>query len=536
MAKQASKKAPATPAAALWKELDAHARELAATPLPRLFEKDPARFEKLSFKIPGMLVDFSKNKVTAETVKLLTALARARGLEDKRDDMFDGQKINVTENRAVLHTALRAPKSRKIMVDGKNVVPEVHKTLERMGKFAEAVRHGRWRGHSGKEITDIVNIGIGGSSLGPQFATEALAGFHHMRLKAHFVANVEASDLHQVLQKLSPETTLFIIASKTFTTLETMQNARVTREKVLKHYKGNEKAIEKHFVALSTNVPEAEKFGILPANVFPFWDWVGGRYSVWSAIGLSLMLMIGAEHFGHFLDGARAMDEHFLETPLEKNIPALMGLIGAYHRTALDYPAYAVIPYHSMLKRLPAWLQQVDMESNGKSVDVTGAPVAQPTGPVIFGEPGTDAQHSFFQWVHQGTDTVPLDFIAAVKTPYGTKAQQNMLLANLLAQAEGLMNGRTVPGEPQRFFPGSRPSTTILLDELNPKTLGMLMALYEHRVFVQGVLWNINSFDQFGVELGKVLAKTIEAELNTKAKGKHDGSTAGLMKHIQSKG
>jgi glucose-6-phosphate isomerase len=520
----------------LWQDLQKHAKTLEGVTLPQLFAEDKARFQQLSFHLPGMLVDFSKNKVTGDTLRLLLRFAQERKVENRRHDMFSGAKINNTEGRAVLHAALRAPKDKKITVDGKDVVPDVHHVLERMAHFANAVRHGHWRGHSGKEITDIVNIGIGGSSLGPQFATEAMCGFHHMRLKAHFVANVEASDLQHVLQKLSPETTLFIIASKTFTTQETMQNARVAREKVLKHYNNDEKAVEKHFVALSTNAAEVGKFGILPENMFPFWDWVGGRYSVWSAIGLSVMLMIGPDHFAEFLKGAREMDEHFQTAPLDKNIPVLMALIGLWHRNMLGLPAYAVIPYHSALKRLPAWLQQADMESNGKSVNADGEALEVPTGPVIFGEPGTDAQHSFFQWLHQGTDIVPVDFIAAVRTPYGTKAQQNMLLANLLAQSEALMNGQSIEGQPQRFFPGSRPSTTILLDELNPRTLGMLMALYEHKVFVQGALWGVNSFDQFGVELGKVLAKTLEAELNAKTEGKHDSSTAGLMKYIHDHG
>jgi glucose-6-phosphate isomerase len=539
MAKKSPKKAVKTKASKkpspVWKDLEKHAKALKGTSLPGLFAKDAKRFDKFSFALPGMLVDFSKNKVTPETLRLLVKLAKETGLEKKRDAMFAGQKINVTENRAVLHIALRTPKGKKILVDGKDVMPDVHQTLERMGSFADAVRCGAWKGHSGKEITDIVNIGIGGSSLGPQFATEALKGGHHARLKAHFVANVESSDLHHVLAATNPETTLFIVASKTFTTQETMQNAKVARDAVLAHFGGDESAIAKHFVALSTNIEAASKFGILEGNMFPFWDWVGGRYSVWSAIGLSVMLMVGPEAFGEFLSGAHAMDEHFRTAPLAENIPALMALIGLWHRNAMKYPAYAVIPYHAALKRLPAWLQQTDMESNGKSVDVTGASLKRESGAIIFGEPGTDAQHSFFQWLHQGTDVVPVDFIGTVKTPYGTKAQQNMLLANLLAQTEGLMNGREIKGEPQRFFAGNRPSTTILLDTLTPRTLGMLMALYEHKVFVQGVMWNVNSYDQFGVELGKVLAKTIETELNSGAKGLHDGSTAGLMAYIRAK-
>lgn len=518
----------------LWHDLKKHGAAMEKTSVAGLFAEDPKRFGALSFRLPGMLADFSKNRVTGETLQLLVALARARRLEERRDDMLGGGKINATENRAVLHTALRAPKDKKIMVDGKNVVPDVHRVLDRMAQFAGAVRGGHWRGHGGQEITDIVSIGIGGSSLGPQLAVEALGGYHK-RLKAHFVSNVEASDLHNTLQKLSPETTLFLIASKTFTTAETMQNARIAREKVLKHYNGDEAAIGRHFAALSTNVDEARKFGIAEDNVFPFWDWVGGRWSVWSAIGLSVMLMVGPEHFHEMLSGAREMDEHFRTAPLEENIPALMGLIGLFYRNFMNWPAYAVAPYHSALRRMPAWLQQIDMESNGKCVDLSGAPVDFATGPLAFGEPGTDSQHSFFQWLHQGTDIVPVDFIAAVRTPFGTKAQQNMLLANCLAQSEALMNGQEKPGEPQRFFPGNRPSTTILLDELSPRTLGMLMALYEHRVFVQGAVWGINSFDQFGVELGKVLATKIGGELDAGTIGAHDASTAGLMKYVHEK-
>jgi len=519
----------------IWRDLLTHQRAIAKTPLPRFFEEDKDRFSLLSFRLPGMLVDFSKNHMTPETLRLLLLLAHERKLEFARHDMFSGAKINVTEKRAALHTALRAPKDAKISVDGKNVVPDVHAVLDRMAHFANAVRLGHWRGHSGKEITDIVNIGIGGSSLGPKMAVEALAGYHHMRLKVHFISNVEASELHHVLQNLNPESTLFLVASKTFTTAETMQNAHIARERVVRHF-NDEKAVEKHFAALSTNSEEVQKFGIAPQNMFPFWDWVGGRYSVWSAIGLSVMLSIGPERFAEFLSGAHDMDTHFATAPPDKNIPVIMGLVGLWNRNFMGLPAYACIPYHSGLGRFPAWLQQTDMESNGKQVDKNGDAVDVPTGPLIFGEPGTDSQHSFFQWLHQGTNIVPVDFIAAVKTPFGTKQQQSMLLANCLAQSEALMNGKSAPDAPHRHFPGSRPSTTILLDELSPRTLGMLMALYEHKVFVQGALWGINSFDQFGVELGKELAKTLGAELDAGAAGTHDGSTAGLVKYIQERG
>jgi glucose-6-phosphate isomerase len=511
---------------------------LAAAPKPELktlFAADSGRFGKLSVALPGLLADFSKQPVTDDTLKLLLAFAREQGLEGARDAMLGGAKINTSENRAVLHTALRAAADATITVDGKNIVEDVQETFTRAKKFAENVRNGLWQGYNHKNITDVVNIGIGGSSLGPQLATQALAAFHHPRIQCHFVANVEASDLEGKLKGLSPETTLFIVASKTFTTAETMQNANIARQWVLNHYK-DEAAVEKHFVAASTNTEAVKAFGIAPENMFPFWDWVGGRYSVWSAIGLSVMIMIGADNFRDFLTGAREMDEHFRDAPLEKNIPALMGLIGLWNRNFMGYGAYAVIPYHACLGRLPAFLQQLDMESNGKTVDKTGKAVTVPTGPIIFGEPGTDAQHSFFQWLHQSPDIVPVDFIAAVKTPYGHKEQQVMLLANMLAQSEALMIGRDSSTEPHRHFTGNRPSTTLLLDELTPKTFGMLLALYEHKVFVQGVLWGINSFDQWGVELGKIMAKALEADIKSGAPAPHDGSTLGLLEYIRARG
>ncbi|MBI1214728.1 MAG: glucose-6-phosphate isomerase [Alphaproteobacteria bacterium] len=514
-----------------WQALKNHAQEMQKTHIRDLFAADGARFGKYSLQLPGMLADFSKHRMNAETLDLLCTLAREAGLEERRDAMFAGEKINTSENRAVLHTALRAAKDATVEVDGHNVIPDVQKVLGAMRGFAGDVRHGKWKGFSGEDITDIVNIGIGGSSLGPQLVTQALAEYHHPRLTAHYVANVEASDLARTLQNLSPEKTLFIIASKTFTTAETMQNAHIARAWTMAHYK-DEKCIAKHFVAASTNTDAVIAFGIAPDNMFPFWDWVGGRYSVWSAIGLSVMLMIGADRFEAFLSGARAMDEHFKTAPLEKNAPVLMALLGIWYRNFLDMPAYAVIPYHACLARLPAFLQQLDMESNGKSVTREGKPVAAPTGPMIFGEPGTDAQHSFFQWLHQSPDAVPVDFIAAVKSVYGNKDQQRMLLANFLAQSEALMTGRENKEEPHRNFTGNRPSTTILIDDLSPARLGMLLAMYEHKVFVQGCLWGINSFDQWGVELGKVMAKALEAELKNAAPGTHDGSTLGLMKHI----
>lgn len=512
-----------------WQALTAQAGQ--AKSLKDLFSSDPARFKDLSFTLPGLLVDFSKNLVTPETLDLLVRLAEERDLEKMRDAMFGGEKINTTENRAVLHTALRGDENDPLSVDGQNVTDDVAAVLRRMESFADDVQLGTWRGYNGKEITDIVNIGIGGSSLGPRLVTEALSAFHVPRLQAHFVANVEASDLALKLRHLSPETTLFIVASKTFTTAETMQNAHIARNWLVNHYK-DEQAIARHFVAASTNLEAVKKFGIAPNNMFPFWDWVGGRYSVWSSIGLSVMLMVGREHFSELLQGAREMDAHFRTAPLRQNIPALMGLIGIWYRNFLKMPAYAVIPYHACLGRLPAFLQQLDMESNGKSVTKDGKPVRTATGPIIFGEPGTDAQHSFFQWLHQGTDIVPIDFIAAVKTRFGNADQQAMLLANFLAQSEALMTGKENKAEPHRNFAGNRPSTTILLDELNPRTLGALLALYEHKVFVQGIIWGIDSFDQWGVELGKVMAKTLEAEIKARKSGQHDGSTVGLLAYI----
>jgi glucose-6-phosphate isomerase len=516
---------------AAWQVLEAHRHETTFL-LKSLFAGDKDRFNKFSHHLPGMLVDLSKNLITEKTKGLLLALAEESGLVQARQDLFGGEKINSTEKRAVLHTALRAAADTAISNDGRNVVPDVHATLKNMGRFAEAVRSGKWRGHSGKEITDIVNIGIGGSYLGPQLATEALSGFHHSRLTCHYVSNVEASDLGRVLKKVSPETTLFIIASKTFTTAETMLNARIARDWIINHYKEDRHAVGAHFAAASTNTAAVKDFGIAAENMFPFEDWVGGRYSVWSAIGLSTMIMIGEENFHGLLNGARAMDDHFKNAPLDQNVPVLMAMIGIWYRNFMNYPAYAVIPYNSLLRRLPAYLQQLDMESNGKSVTRKGLPVTAKTGPLVFGEPGTDAQHSFFQWLHQGTDVVPADFIAALKTTYDTPEQRNMLLANFLAQTEALMNGREDNVETHRHYPGNRPTTTILLDVIDPHSIGMLLALYEHKIFVQGIVWSINSFDQWGVELGKILAKPLEDEILKNKPANHDASTLGLLDYI----
>jgi glucose-6-phosphate isomerase len=514
-----------------WQALSALRHQMSPC-LKDMFAADPDRFKKFSITLPGMLVDFSKNIVTDRIRSLLLSLAEESGLARARHDLFKGEKINTTENRSVLHMALRAPPHAHMTVDGRDVTFEVQKILVNMRIFANAVRNGEWRGYGGRQITDIVNIGIGGSVLGPQLATEALSGYHHPRLTCHYVSNVDASDLARVLGKLSPETTLFIIASKTFTTAETMQNARIAREWVLSYYQDNKEPVACHFVAASTNAAAVKEFGIAPANMFPFQDWVGGRYSVWSSIGLSTMIMAGPDNFLKFLAGAYEMDEHFRRTPFEYNLPVMMALTGVWYRNFMNYPAYAVIPYHAVLRRLPAFLQQLDMESNGKSVARDGLAVPVKTSPIVFGEPGTDAQHTFFQWLHQGSDIVPVDFIAAIKTPYDTPEQRTILLANFLAQSEALMVGKKNDAEPHRNFSGNRPSTTILFDELNPRSIGMLLALYEHKVFVQGVVWGINSFDQWGVELGKNMAKTLEKEIVNETPGQHDSSTLGLLNHV----
>ncbi len=516
-----------------WRKL--HAYRDAMTPdLKGLFAADPDRFQKFSITLPGMLADYSKSVITDELKILLTGLAEEADLAAARDALFAGEKVNFTEKRAVLHMALRAPPDAGFTVDGKDVMPGIHETLAKMRAFAQAVRDGEWRGHSGKPITAIVNIGIGGSSLGPQLATEALSGYHHARLTCHFVSNVDGSDLARVLKNLSPETTLFIVASKTFATAETMLNARMAQNWLLSYYQDDRAAVAAHFVAASTNAQAVAAFGIAPENMFPFQDWVGGRYSVWSSIGLSVMVMVGPDYFSDFLAGAHEMDNHFRTAPFQDNLPVMMALIGVWYRNFMHYPAYAVIPYHATLRRLPAFLQQLDMESNGKSVTRDAVAVPVKTGPIIFGEPGTDVQHSFFQWLHQGSDIVPVDFIAAVKTPDNVPEQANMLLANFLAQSEALMTGRD-NADSHRCYKGNRPSTTLLFDALDPRALGRLLAFYEHKIFVQGVLWGINSFDQYGVELGKTLAKALETEIVDKLPGPHDGSTLGLLKYILSR-
>ncbi|MGZ3182431.1 MAG: glucose-6-phosphate isomerase [Telluria sp.] len=526
--------------------LEAHAAEAKEWQLRDLFAQDPQRFERMSLEAAGLFLDYSKNRVAGRTLELLMQLARERGVEQRRDAMFAGQRINTTENRAVLHTALRAPRDQALVVDGQNVTADVHAVLERMRVFSDAVRSGQWLGHTGKPITDIVNIGIGGSDLGPKMVCLALRQYAHPRLRMHFVSNVDGHDMDAALGKVDPETTLFIVASKTFTTAETMMNAQTARRWFLQH--APEEALAKHFVAVSTNREAIVKFGIDPANMFPFWDWVGGRYSVWSAIGLPVALCVGFGYFSDFLAGAHALDEHFRSAQLEQNLPALLAMIGFWNRQFLGCTSVSIAPYHQDLNRFPAYLQQLDMESNGKRVTRGGAPVDTPTCPVIWGDCGTNGQHAYFQLLHQGTDVIPIDFIAALRPAHDYQNHHTALLANCFAQSEAFMRGKTADEVradlraqglaadeierlvPHKTFPGNIPSNTILVDYLTPVALGALVALYEHKTFVQGVLWDVNSFDQWGVELGKVLAKAIEAELAGEAKpAQHDSSTNGLV-------
>jgi glucose-6-phosphate isomerase len=514
------------------------------------FASDPGRFETFSLTHGDLLIDWSKCAVTERTMELLAAAAEAAGVEARRQAMFSGEKINITENRAVLHTALRQPSSATVLVDGHNVVPDVHAVLDAMETFSDAVRSGESKGATGKRITDVVNIGIGGSDLGPVMATLALAPWHDGP-RAHYVSNIDGAHMHDTLKGLDPETTLFIVASKTFTTVETMTNAETAKRWIVS--KLGEGAVGSHFAAVSTALPLVAKFGIAEDRVFGFWDWVGGRYSLWGAIGLPIMIAVGASNFRDFLAGAHDMDEHFRTAPLLENIPAVLGLIGYWHRVVCGYPARAVIPYDQRLSRFPAYLQQLDMESNGKHVTLEGNEVSTPTGPLVWGEPGTNGQHAFFQLLHQGTDIIPIEFLAAaVGHEPDLKHHHDLLLSNVLAQSAALMKGRTldeakaqmrakgVKSEeidriaPHRVFTGNRPSITILYKSLDPKTLGKLIALYEHRVFVEGTMFDINSFDQWGVELGKELA----TELLPVVEGKedaagYDASTAGLVDYIR---
>ena len=528
-----------------YQALQSHAQDAQQWQMRDLFAQDPQRFERLSAEAAGLFLDYSKNRLDGRTLALLANLARERGVEQLRDAMFAGDKINLTEQRAVLHTALRAPKDKQITVDGQDITADVHAVLARVKTFSDAVRNGSWLGHTGKEITDIVNIGIGGSDLGPKMVCLALRQFAHPRLTMHFVSNVDGHDMDAALARVNPETTLFIIASKTFTTAETMMNANTARSWFLKH--ASEEALAKHFVAVSTNVEAIKKFGIDPDNMFPFWDWVGGRYSVWSAIGLPVALCVGYGYFADFLAGAHALDEHFRTAPIEQNLPVILALVGFWNREFLGCPSVSIAPYHQDLNRFPAYLQQLDMESNGKRVTRAGDTITDyATGPVIWGDVGTNGQHAYFQLLHQGTDVTPMDFIAALRPAHEFQNHHAALLANCFAQSEAFMKGKTAdevrqdlagqdPAEierlvPHKTFPGNRPSNTILMEYLTPATLGALIALYEHKVFVQGAIWDVNSYDQWGVELGKVLAKKIEAELNGEAQpAQHDGSTNGLI-------
>lgn len=513
-----------------------------------LFAADPKRFNTMSLTAAGLLLDYSKQRTSEATLSLLLNLVKERQLETVRDAMFAGNKINFTEKRAVLHTALRAPRgATTIKLDGQDIDHDVHEVLDRMAAFSHQVRDGQWLGYTGKPITDIVNIGIGGSHLGPQMVCQALRQYAHPRLRMHFMSNVDAHDMQEILQGLSAETTLFIVASKSFTTQETMLNAQSIRNWFLERASAAD--LPKHFVALSTNQKGVAAFGIDTKNMFPFWDWVGGRYSVWSAIGLSIMLCIGPDHFRAFLDGAYAMDEHFRTAPLHDNMPVILGMLDIWNRNFFSSESFSIAPYHNDLRFFPAYLQQLIMESNGKRTTEDGSRTPVATCPFIWGEVGTNGQHSFFQMLHQGTDITPIDFIAVLKPAHGWEDHQRVLLANCFAQSEAMMRGKqfeevrsdlTAQGLsedqiiallPHKTFDGNRPSNTIVMQELTPASLGALIALYEHKTFVQGVIWGINSFDQWGVELGKILAKAIQSELNgTTTPSRHDASTNALIR------
>jgi glucose-6-phosphate isomerase len=528
-----------------WKALEAHYQKLRGLHLRKLFADDPTRGERMTVESAGLYLDYSKNRITDETLKLLLKLAEEADLRARIDAMFRGEKINITEKRAVLHTALRAPRGATIVVDGENVVPQVHAVLNKMADFANRVRSGEWNGHTGKRIKNVINIGIGGSDLGPVMAYEALRHYGERSMTFRFVSNVDGIDLLEAIRDLDPAETLFIVSSKTFTTLETMTNAQSARDWSLKGLGGDAKAVAKHFVAVSTNAEKVSAFGIDTANMFGFWDWVGGRYSMDSAIGLSTMLAIGPDNFRAMLDGFHQMDEHFRTAPFDKNLPVLMGLLSLWYNDFFGAQTTAVLPYENYLKRFPAYLQQLTMESNGKHVTLDGTAVSCDTSPIYWGEPGTNGQHSFYQLIHQGTRLIPCDFIAFAHalTPLGR--HHDMLLANVFAQSEALAFGKTpeqVKAEgtpdwlvPHRVFEGNRPSNTILADRLTPAALGKLVALYEHSVYTQGVIWNIDSFDQWGVELGKVLAQRIipELESRTEPKLEHDSSTNALIRRYR---
>jgi glucose-6-phosphate isomerase len=528
-----------------WMALQNHHTKVKELHLRQLFAEDPKRGERMTAEAAGLFLDYSKNRITDETLKLLIQLAEESGLRARIEAMFRGDKINITENRAVLHVALRAPRGTSIVVDGQNVVPEVHAVLDKMADFSNRVRGGAWTGHTGERIRNIINVGIGGSDLGPVMAYEALKHYSDRALTFRFVSNIDDTDFAEAVHGLNPSETLFIVSSKTFTTLETMTNAHAARAWSLAGLDGDEKSVAKHFVAVSTNAPEVAKFGIDTANMFGFWDWVGGRYSMDSAIGLSTMLAIGAENFHAMLDGFHEMDEHFRTTPFEQNLPVLMGLLGVWYSDFFGAQTVAVFPYEQYLKRFPAYLQQLTMESNGKHVTLNGTTVGYQTGPIYWGEPGTNGQHSFYQLIHQGTRLIPCDFIAFGRSLNPIGRHHDMLLANVCAQTEALAFGKTleqVKAEgtpdwlvPHRTFDGNRPSNTILAEKLTPATLGKLVALYEHSVFTQGTVWHIDSFDQWGVELGKVLAQRIIPEIESKAEPMlgHDSSTNNVIRRYR---
>jgi glucose-6-phosphate isomerase len=535
-----------------WQALQAHHKEIAPKHMRELFREDPGRFERFSLRFQDILLDFSKNRINAVTLGLLYDLARQAGVPAVAEKMFTGQKINTSEDRAVLHIALRNRSNRPILVDNKDVMPEVNAVLEHIRTFTEAVRGGDWKGYTGQRITDAVNIGIGGSDLGPVMVCEALKPYSKRDLNMHFVSNVDGTQLAEVLRKVRPETTLFMVASKTFTTQETLTNAHSARNWFLATAR-DEAHVAKHFVAISTNDKEVAKFGIDTKNMFAFWDWVGGRYSLWSAIGLSIALSIGMDNFNELLTGGHLMDEHFRTTPLEKNLPATLGVLGVWYNDFFGAQTHALLPYDQYMHRFPAYFQQGDMESDGKSVTKEGAPCTWQTGPIIWGEPGTNGQHAFYQLIHQGTKLVPCDFLAPIETHNPLGEHHAILLSNFFAQTEALMKGKTpdeVRGElvgekkhsaqeiealvPQKTFSGNRPTNSIMFQKLTPRTLGMLIAMYEHKIFTQGVIWGINSFDQWGVELGKQLAKAILPELSAAGQvASHDSSTNGLINHFK---
>jgi glucose-6-phosphate isomerase len=530
---------------AAWKALGADHQKVRDIHLRQLFADDPNRGERLTLEAVGLFLDYSKNRVTDETLRLLAQLAEECGLRARIDAMFRGDKINVTEDRAVLHVALRAPKGASIVVDGRNVVPDVHAVLDRMADFSNRVRSGAWKGHTGKRIKNVVNVGIGGSDLGPVMAYEALRHYSERSMTFRFVSNVDGNDFAEATRDLDPAETLFVISSKTFTTLETLTNAHTARDWALEGLGGDPKAVAKHFVAVSTNAEKVAGFGIDTANMFGFWDWVGGRYSMDSAIGLSTMLAVGPDNFRAMLDGFHQMDEHFRTAPFEKNLPVLMGLLAVWYNDFFKAQTVAVLPYDQYLKRFPAYLQQLTMESNGKHVRLDGTPVDAATGPIYWGEPGTNGQHSFYQLIHQGTRLIPCDFIAFVEALNPLGRHHDMLVANVFAQTEALAFGKTaeqVKAEgtpdwlvPHRVFEGNRPTNTILAQRLTPEALGKLVALYEHSVFTQGTIWSVDSFDQWGVELGKVLAQRIIPELESKAEPPldHDSSTVALIRRYR---